>query len=207
MINVTSTIKAQMNYTETQAILGKVDIYLIDQILKNRYAIDHSILDAGCGDGRNLKWFYANKYTIFGIDADQERLNNAKSIYTQYADNFQLGNLDALPYGENEFNHIICSAVLHFAQSEKHFFMMFSELIRVLKPKGSLLIRTASNIGLDGNAPYLKESLTNREGTFFMTRAHIKKIVTHYNIELIEPVKTTNVEDKRAMTTLVLQKL
>lgn len=196
-----------MNYTKTHAILGNVDIYLIDQILKNRYAPKDTILDAGCGEGRNLKWFYANNYPIAGIDADAERLENAKLIYPKAASQFQMGNIDALPYGENEFKHVICSAVLHFAQSEKHFFMMFSELIRVLKPQGSLLIRTASNIGLDGNAPYLKESLTNREGTFFMTRVHIKRIMEHYNIELIEPVKTTNVEDKRAMTTLVLQKL
>jgi ubiquinone/menaquinone biosynthesis C-methylase UbiE len=196
-----------MNYTETQAILGKVDIYLIDQILKNRYAPDDSILDAGCGEGRNLKWFYANNYKISGIDTDIERLENAKLIYPKSAANFQVGDLDALPYGENEFNHVICSAVLHFSENEKHFFTMFSELVRVLKPQGTLLIRMGSNIGLDGNMPYLKESQTNRAGTFFLTREHINKIRENYNIELIELVKTTNVEDKRAMTTLVIKKL
>lgn len=196
-----------MNYTETQAILGKVDIYLIDQILKNRYAPDDSILDAGCGEGRNLKWFYANNYKISGIDTDIERLENAKLIYPKSAANFQVGDLDALPYGENEFNHVICSAVLHFSENEKHFFTMFSELVRVLKPQGTLLIRMGSNIGLDGNMPYLKESQTNRAGTFFLTREHINKIRENYNIELIELVKTTNVEDKRAMITLVIKKL
>ena len=196
-----------MNYTETQAILGKVDIYLIDQILKNRYAPDDSILDASCGEGRNLKWFYANNYKISGIDTDIERLENAKLIYPKSAANFQVGDLDALPYGENEFNHVICSAVLHFSENEKHFFTMFSELVRVLKPQGTLLIRMGSNIGLDGNMPYLKESQTNRAGTFFLTREHVNRIRENYNIELIELVKTTNVEDKRAMTTLVIKKL
>lgn len=196
-----------MNYTETQAILGKVDIYLIDQILKNRYAPDDSILDAGCGEGRNLKWFYANNYKISGIDTDIERLENAKLIYPKSAANFQVGDLDALPYGENEFNHVICSAVLHFSENEKHFFTMFSELVRVLKPQGTLLIRMGSNIGLDGNMPYLKESQTNRAGTFFLTREHVNRIRENYNIELIELVKTTNVEDKRAMITLVIKKL
>ncbi len=196
-----------MNYTETQATLGKIDIYLIDQILKNRYAPNETILDAGCAEGRNLKWFYANNYKISGIDSDIERLENAKLMYPKFANNFQVGNLDTLPYGENEFDHIICSAVLHFAESEKHFFMMFSELVRVLKPQGTLLIRMGSDIGLDGNTPYLKESQTNRVGTFFITREHIKNITENYNLELIEPVKTTNVEDKRAMTTLVLKKM
>ncbi|WP_281778141.1 class I SAM-dependent methyltransferase [Croceibacter atlanticus] len=207
MTDVTRLSKKEMNYTETQAILGKVDIYLIDQILKNRYATDDSILDAGCGEGRNLRWFYANNYKIYGIDTDIERLENAKLMYPKSANNFQVGNLDALPYGENEFNHVICSAVLHFAQSEKHFYTMLSELVRVLKPQGTLLIRMGSDIGLDGNIPYLKESQTNRAGTFYLNRQHIEMISRDYNIEFIEPIKTTNVEDKRAMTTLVIQKL
>lgn len=207
MTDVTRLLIKEMNYSQTEAILGKVDIYLIDQILKNRYAPNDSILDAGCGEGRNLKWFYANNYKISGIDTDIERLENAKLMYPKSANNFQVGNLDALPYDENKFDHIICSAVLHFAESEKHFFMMFSELLRVLKPQGTLLIRMGSDIGLDGNVPYLKESQTNRAGTFFITREHIKNIRENYNIELIELVKTTNVEDKRAMTTLVMRKL
>lgn len=195
-----------MNYTETEAILGKVDIYIIDQILKNRYTPDDSILDAGCGEGRNLRWFYSNNYKISGIDTDIERLENAKLMYPKSTDNFQVGNLDTLPYGENEFDHIICSAVLHFAESEKHFFTMFSELVRVLKQQGTLFIRVASDIGLDGRKPYLRESQTNREGTFFITRSIIQEILEKYPIILIDPVKTTNVEDKRAMTTLVFRK-
>lgn len=192
---------------QTQAVLGSVDIYIIDQILKNRYAREDSMLDAGCAEGRNLKWFYANGYAISGIDADEERLAHAKLNFPDAASHFRVGNIDNLPYGENQFDHILCSAVLHFAQSEKHFFAMFSELLRVLKPKGTLLIRMASNIGLDGNVPYLKESKTHREGTFYLTRAYISKIKEDYNIEFIEPIKTTNVEDKRAMTTLVICKL
>ncbi len=197
----------KMNLKETQAVLGQVDIYVIDQILKNRYAPENSILDAGCAEGRNLKWFYANNYSVYGVDTDKERLENAKLNYPNAASNFQVANLNDLPYGENEFHHILCSAVLHFAESEKHFFKMFSELIRVLKPNGTLLIRMASNIGLDGNTPYLKENKTNRMGTFYLTRNHIKKIAQDNKVEFIEPIKTTNVEDKRAMTTLVLSKL
>ncbi|MBI9042777.1 hypothetical protein [Lutibacter sp.] len=31
-----------------------VDIYILDQILKERYQPETKILDAGCGGGRNL---------------------------------------------------------------------------------------------------------------------------------------------------------
>jgi len=195
-----------MNHTKTFNLLGQVDIYVIDQILKNRYLPQDIILDAGCGEGRNLKWFYANDFPIYGIDADSQRLDEARLSYPKAASNLILGELDALPYEKNKFNHIICSAVLHFAQSEKHFFAMFSELIRVLKHNGTLFIRMASNIGLDGNAPYLTESKTNRPGTYFLKRETIVSLLEQYSLELIEPIKTTNVQDERAMTTLVMRK-
>lgn len=196
-----------MNYNETVNILGNVDIYIIDQILKNRYGPNDIILDAGCGEGRNLKWFYKNQFSVFGIDADIDRIENAKTNYPLAANNFKVGNLSDLPYKEASFHHLFCNAVLHFANSESHFSNMFSELIRVLKPNGSLLIRMASNIGLNDDTPYVKDGKTNTQSNFYLTRAMIYKLTDLYNIELIEPVKTTNVADIRAMTTLVFCKL
>lgn len=196
-----------MDYKKTQAILGNVDIYLIDQILKNRYVTTDVILDAGCGEGRNLKWFYANDYSIYGIDKDLARITEAIKNCPKFANNFKVANLDSLPFGENVFHHIICSAVLHFAQSETHFKGMFTELIRVLKPNGTLFIRMASNIGLDGNAPVVQDSVNKQNGTYYLTRERIQSLMKMYHLELVEPIKTTNVQDVRAMTTLVFKKV
>ncbi|PRP65925.1 class I SAM-dependent methyltransferase [Nonlabens agnitus] len=195
-----------MNYQETFNLIGGVDIYIIDQILKGRYTNRPSILDAGCGRGRNLKWFYANDLDIYGIDTDENVLAFAKAEYPKSAKNFNVGNLEKLPYHNNNFDHIICCAVLHFAQSEAQFTAMFDELVRVLKPNGSLLIRMASNIGLDGNAPKLMYKENGQKGTYYLTRERIDNLVQEFDIELIEPIKTTNVQDERAMTTLVFKK-
>jgi len=196
-----------MDYKTTFDALGNVDIYVIDQILKGRYQNGQSILDAGCGKGRNLKWFYKNDFEIFGIDADSEFLANAKKNFPEAASNFTVGTLDNLPYGENSFDHILCCAVLHFAESKTHFTAMFSELIRVLKPDGMLLIRMASNIGLDGNAPEITYKENGQKGTYYLTRERIKQLIGEFNLTVLEPLKTTNVQDERAMTTLVLQKM
>jgi ubiquinone/menaquinone biosynthesis C-methylase UbiE len=186
--------------------IGHVDIYVIDQILKERYHNGQTILDAGCGSGRNLKWFYQNDFEIFGIDTDSKFLKNAKQNYPEAASNFTVGALDNLPYSENSFDHILCCAVLHFAKSETHFSKMFAELIRVLKPKGMLLIRMASNIGLDGNAPEITYKENGQKGTYYLTRERIKQLIKKFDLTLLETVKTTNVQDERAMTTLVITK-
>tara|TARA_R110002072_G_scaffold131586_1_gene271279 strand:+ start:87433 stop:88020 length:588 start_codon:yes stop_codon:yes gene_type:complete len=195
-----------MNFETTYDALGNVDIYVIDQILKGRYQKNQTILDAGCGKGRNLKWFYQNDFEVFGIDMDAEFLANAKTNYPSQAEHFTIGALDQLPFDARRFDHILCCAVLHFAQSEAHFTAMFSELMRVLKPNGILLVRMASNIGLDGNAPEITYKENGQKGTYYLTRERIQQVVKEFKLTLLEPVKTTNVQDERAMTTLVLQK-
>ena len=47
---------------------GDIDIYLFDQILKGRFSINQSVLDAGCGNGRNLIYFLRNGYEVFAVD-------------------------------------------------------------------------------------------------------------------------------------------
>ena len=195
-----------MNHTQTFDLLGNVDIYIIDQILKGTYQKGASILDAGCGSGRNLKWFYQNDFIIAGIDADPKRITQAKENYPKTSKSLIIGKLAELPFGDNHFDHILCCAVLHFAQSEAHFNQMITQMARVLKPNDTLLIRVASDIGLHGKAPFVQDNLSKNIGRFYITRKSIIKISEDHPLVLIEPVKTTNVQDERAMTTLVFQK-
>ena len=195
-----------MNYELLYSFIGNVDIYVIDQILKGRYALGQSILDAGCGSGRNLKWFYQNDFTITGIDMDEYRIAQTKETYPKASQNFSVGTLENLPFAKNSFDHIICCAVLHFAQNSAHFETMFGELVRVLNPSGTLLVRIASDIGLDGKRPFILDGMSKEPGNFYITRELISELIKAYPLELLEAIKTTNVQDVRAMTTLVFQK-
>ena len=195
-----------MEFSRTFDLLGNVDIYVIDQILKGRYRSGQSILDAGCGNGRNLKWFYQNEFYISGIDTDADRIAQAQQNYPEGSTNFTVGNLEHLPYEDEIFDHVLCCAVLHFAKDGIHFSKMFSETVRVLKKNGTLLIRAASDIGLDGRKPFVQDGKSKEIGGFYITRNLILEILEIYPLELIEPVKTTNVQDVRAMTTLVFRK-
>ncbi len=39
-----------MDINELNKLLGNIDLYLLDQILKGRFTKELMILDAGCGD-------------------------------------------------------------------------------------------------------------------------------------------------------------
>jgi len=195
------------NILRTQ--IEHVDIYLLDQILKGRYLQDDVILDAGCGIGRNLKWFYNNNYTIFGVDANEKYIEYVKIRYNKIEKNFINGNLEKLTYREEKFHHVICNAVLHFARSETHFFEMLFELIRVLKVNGTLFIRMASIFGIEDKVQEVSKGVYNlpdKSVRFLLTIPILTKLIKRHNLELVEPIKTLNVQDLRCMTTLMIRK-
>lgn len=198
-----------MTDSDLKNILGNLDIYLLDQIVKGRYLKENKILDAGCGSGRNMYWFYHNQFNIWALDRELSQIELIKNIYPDCSNQFIVSELDKMPYSNGEFHHIICNAVLHFARNEEHFIGMMGEMLRVLKANGSIFIRMASNIGIEdlivaeGNGIFSIPDGTQR---FLLTRELLDSIMAKFNLSFLEPIKTTNVHDVRSMTTLVLQK-
>lgn len=198
-----------MTDSDLKDILGNLDIYLLDQIVKGRYKQQDKILDAGCGSGRNLYWFYHNQYNIWAVDRDLEQIKLVRELYPHYSNRFTVSELDKIPHNNGEFHHIICNAVLHFARNEKHFVDMMGEMLRVLKVNGSIFIRMASNIGIEHLVVPLDHGVFSiPDGTerFLLTRELLDSLMLQFNLTYLEPLKTTNVHDIRCMTTIVLLK-
>ncbi|PHS67044.1 MAG: SAM-dependent methyltransferase [Flavobacterium sp.] len=198
-----------MKTSNIKETLASTDIYLIDQILKNRFHSSETILDAGCGSGRNSHWFYNTDFKIYGIDQNETQIEDLKRKYSKQKANFSVSSLEKMEFEDEFFNHVICNAVLHFAKDKAHFKMMFSELLRVLKPKGSLFIRVASNIGIaDKIIPVSEGVFKLPDGTtrFLLTKALFSEIQNEHQFKMLEIFKTVNVNDLRSMTTLVIQK-
>ncbi len=191
-------------------LLGQTDIYLIDQIIKGRYAPTDSILDAGAGAGRNLHWFVQQGCQVYGTDRDPAAVESLRRNYPGLAaDRFILAPVEALPFPDQFFHHIICSAVLHFAENEAHFAQMFSELARVLRPGGSLFLRIATDMGLEHKmVPLGHGRFTMPDGAdrFLMTRPALETLMQQHGLQYLEPFKTVLMNELRSMTALVLQR-
>jgi tellurite methyltransferase len=191
-------------------LIGATDIYLIDQLMKGRYGTEEPILDAGCGSGRNLHWFLQNKYLIYAVDQDEYAIDSLRIRHPFLpAERFQHSPVEKLPFGNNYFNHIISSAVLHFAKSTQHFQQMITEMVRVLRPNGSLFIRMTSDIGIEDKIQPLGDgvyAIPDGSQRFLLTRPLLADIMRMNKLSFLEPLKTVNVEDIRCMSTLVLGK-
>ncbi len=197
-----------------QEVFGNIDIYLFDQILKGRFSPEMKILDAGCGGGRNIIWFLREGFDVYAIDQNPETVEQVKKLAKSLApdfptENFQTAPVEKAPFADNSFDWVISSAVLHFAESEEHFDAMLNEMWRTLKPNGILFARLASSIGIEdrivpvGNGKY---KIPDGSERFLVDQELLISKTEELGGELIEPIKTTNVQNLRCMTTWVLQK-
>lgn len=184
--------------------LQNVDIYLIDQILKDRITENDRILDAGCGKGRNLRPFIENKFDFVGFDPDEERIALLKETYPEDEHRFIVSTIESFNTSQ-KFNFIICNAVLHFAKNEVQFDDQFSKLIALLDKGGILFIRMTTTIGMDITETGVHQ-LPDETTRFLITRKKIDSLLNKHDLEIVEPVKSTLVEDLRSMTTMVFQK-
>jgi tellurite methyltransferase len=197
-----------------QQTYGNIDIYLFDQLLKGRYDNCKKVIDIGCGGGRNLFYFLRNNYEVFGIDPNPQAVESVKKLSNTLApnnpqNNFIVANAEILPYSNASFDLVICSAVLHFARDEQHFEAMLQSMFRILKPQGFFFARLASDIGIEplvkslGNSRYLLPDGSER----FLVNQETLMHYTQKFGKLYEPVKTTNVQNLRCMTTWCVQKM
>lgn len=195
-------------------LFGDIDIYLFDQILKERFNGEMIILDAGCGGGRNLIYFLRSGYQVFAVDQNPEAIEQvkflAKSLHPNLSpENFQVSTVEKMLFQDEQFDRVISNAVLHFAENERHFTKMFAEMWRVLKPEGLFFARLASSIGIEnriestGSGRYLLPDGSER---FLIDEEMLNILTEQFGGIWLEPLKTTNVQNLRCMTTWVLQK-
>ena len=203
-----------MEITQINRLLGNMDLYLLDQVLKDRFHKNMKILDAGCGEGRNLIYFLNQGYDVYGVDKNPDAIRIlqfvARSINPKIdKKKFITTDLVEIPFPDNKFEMIISSAVLHFAQSLDQFRVMFAELVRVLRKEGILFIRTAAQEGIEDEVKLISDRqfyLPDGSTRLLINREILQKLMDIHHLSFIEPAKFVVVDGQRSMTALVMRK-
>jgi 2-polyprenyl-3-methyl-5-hydroxy-6-metoxy-1,4-benzoquinol methylase len=195
--------------TTLQQQFGQIDIYLFDQLLRGNITPGMRVLDAGCGAGRNLIYLLREGYEVFASDQSPAAIEHTRAIApTLPAENLRIEAIENISYPDASFDLVICSAVLHFSRDDAHFNAMLENLWRMLKPGGLLFCRLASTIGmphqhLTGHR-YLAPDGVER---YCVDEALLMHLTTKLNAQLVDPIKTTVVQNQRCMTTWVIRKI
>jgi SAM-dependent methyltransferase len=201
---------------ELQAQFGRIDIYLFDLLHKGRLDHVQRVLDAGCGGGRNTVFLLKQGVEVFGIDREEEAIGRIREMARAIDpdcpadERFVVSPLDTIPFKE-PFDFIMCSAVLHFSESEAQFAADLQSMWNALAPGGIFFSRLASTEGF--SQWYAESGQTGR--VMQMPDGHTRFLVDHEYLKewterlggtLLERLKTSVVDDLRAMATWVVQK-
>src|SRR4030095_504338 len=88
---------------ELRQQFGDIDIYLFDQIHRGRFDARHRVLDAGCGDGRNLIYLLQRGFDCYGVDSEVSAIEVVRQTASRLAPdlpltNFAVADLTQLPH-------------------------------------------------------------------------------------------------------------
>ena len=200
--------------SDPRAQWGDIDIYLFDQLLRGRIAPDMTVLDAGCGSGRNLVYMMRAGNKVFAADEHPEAIRDVRQLAAGLAphlpaDNFRVEPVESMTFPDALADVVLAIAVLHFAHDEAHFDAMLRSSWRVLRPGGMLFCRLASSIGLEDRIERLEgRRFLLPDGTqrFLVDEALLLRLTGELGGELLDPLKTTIVQNQRAMTTWVVRR-
>jgi SAM-dependent methyltransferase len=197
-----------------QEQFGPIDIYLFDQLLKGRITPGMRILDAGCGSGRNLVYFLRQGYEVCGADRDAAAMESVRSLAHRIApdlpaSNFRVESVERMSFDDACADVVVSSAVLHFADDDAQFESMVRGSWRVLKPGGLFFCRLASTIGMERQVQPVRGRrfrLPDGSERYLVDAELLDSLAERLGGEPAEPLKTTVVQNQRAMTTWVLRK-
>jgi SAM-dependent methyltransferase len=195
-----------------QEQFGQIDIYVFDQILRGNIAAGMKVLDAGCGYGRNLVYLLRAGAEVYALDADPDGVAHVRALAAELAptlpvENFRVGAIEQMPWADGFADVVLCNSVLHFARNERQFLAMVEEMWRVLRPGGLLFCRLGSRIGMEfprvrGNVYRIGDG----SEWFLVDEAVLLQMTRQMDGLLVDPLKTTIVQEYRCMTTWVLRK-
>ncbi|MHC4839499.1 MAG: class I SAM-dependent methyltransferase [Planctomycetota bacterium] len=199
-----------MNPDELNAELSGMDIYLLDQILKNRFRAGGRILDVGCGAGRNLKWFARNGFEVYALDKHEKAIEKVTATDLLPTDHIFHQSATELPFEDSFFDGVVCNALLHMLDTRDEMEKVIIESWRVLKPGGTWFARLATDLSMESlieQQPDGRHRMPGTEWDIHLTSLdEMLKWTEKLGGKLLDPIKTTNVQNQRAMTTWVMQK-
>jgi SAM-dependent methyltransferase len=100
-----------------------------------------SLLDIGCGTGRDAAYYCRLGYDVTAIDASQAMVEKARQLHPELAGRcFTQGlPLDSDFYAHQHFDHICCAAVLmHIPDQDLN--LCLEQIVNLLKLEGRMMI-------------------------------------------------------------------
>ena len=123
--------------------------------------------------------------------------------------NFRAEPVERMSFPDAFADVVLSIAALHFARDDAHFEAMLRGTWRTLKPGGLFFCRLATDIGMEDRMQPLDHGrfrLPDGSNRYLVNEATLVRWTRELGGRLVDPLKTTVVQDQRSMTTWVARK-
>lgn len=108
----------------------------IHTLLKSTFPVKSSLLEIGCGSGRDASFMYQNGYDVFAIDGSREMIAEAKVCHPELAKRLQVVKIpDKLYFKPSSFDGIYSIATLMHLE-EDAIDRVIGKVATILEPGG-----------------------------------------------------------------------
>lgn len=100
-----------------------------------------TVLDLGCGYGSLTAYLSQIGFVTYGVDSDQQTIDKSKLLFPSlHNEHIKVMDANSLDFPDNRFDAVVLRDTLHHIWEEGDSENAFSEIERVLKPRGILVI-------------------------------------------------------------------
>ncbi|MGL1902894.1 MAG: class I SAM-dependent methyltransferase [Fibrobacterales bacterium] len=110
--------------------------------LQETKRVNGKILDIACGPGFGIKMLSGRGYSLVGADYDKKTIEDCTNFYDLEDTEFVTEDVTNITYDDNVFDVVLSMETLEHVRDPKK---MLSEIQRVLKPNGLLILSTPQN--------------------------------------------------------------
>jgi len=139
----------------------------INQLINNTQYT--SVLDVGCGDGKELKRYAKDTVSGCGLDTNLDKIKSVKNNTSNCC--FVCADVQNLPFKDETFDLVTATEVIEHLPDHNRF---LNEVYRVLKPNGFLIISTPNQLQISSLMMKIVEFITNKK--FLDAPDHISKV-------------------------------
>lgn len=152
---------------------------------------DASVLDAGCGAGRDAALLQKEGLKVTGVDLSKGLLRVAKQKYPDI--NFVEGNLLQLPFEDQIFDGVWSNTSLLHLETVENVQQALAEMKRVLKPGGILHVVVKAQTG--DKTAVVSDKLSGHDRFFqYFTLDELTGLLKASKFELISKKEYSEIE-------------
>lgn len=144
-------------------------------------------VDIGCGGGRYSRYLFNNGANVLAIDKYKEMFDNKINEDV----NFVKAEMSKLPILSNNYDIALSIGVIHNATSEEEFCNAISELYRIIKKDGTVIMSIFTNDVITDDLTCLENylySVKDREPMLLHSKEEINSIINKIGFKSIDVI-------------------